>query len=56
MGVSRSEKQLFVRLRATIPRIQGNRGQNSLVSLLQLIVFRAGIFTTSHKLSIDVAF
>jgi hypothetical protein len=54
MGVSRSEKQLFFRLRATIPPIQENRGQNSSVSLLQLIVLRAGIFTRSHKLSIDI--
>jgi len=40
---------------ATTPPIQGNRGQNSLVSLLELIVFGAGIFTRSHKLSIDIA-
>jgi hypothetical protein len=53
MGVSRSEKQLFFGPRATIPPIQGNRAQNSLVSLLQLIVLRAGLFTRSHKLSID---
>jgi hypothetical protein len=56
MGVSRSEKQLFFRLRATIPSRQGNRGQNSLVSLLQWIVLRVGIFTRSQKLSIDIAF